>query len=96
MNLAGSRLSLGGTKHRCKGRCHLKATFRKPQRFQRNKQQTFTDTGMFFFLLSPKKCDPFLFLKLYILLYIFFSKREDWHLYSAHGDVTFQNSKSET
>lgn len=28
--------------------------------------------------------------------FFFFSKEEDWHLYSDHRDVAFQNSKSET
>lgn len=49
MNLAGSRLPPGSNKHRCKGKCHFRATFRRPQSFQRNEQQTFTDTRMFFF-----------------------------------------------
>lgn len=54
MNLAGSRLPPGSDKHGCKGKCHFKATFRRPQSVQRNEQQTFTDTRMFFFSLSQE------------------------------------------
>lgn len=37
----------------------------------------------------PRSVFVCLFLKLYILLYIFFSKGEDWHLYSDHRNDAF-------
>lgn len=89
MNLAGSRLPPGSNKRRCKENDTSKPAL-EGRSFQRNEQQTFTDTRMFFFSLSQKEWLVDCFLKLYILLYIFFSKGEDWHLYSDQRDDAFK------
>lgn len=91
VNLAGSRLSPGRTRHRC----DKNAISRPPSENHRvsreiNSRLHRHRNVLFFFCLSEEVWLVVFKTVHFTVHFFFFSKGEGWHLYSAHRDVAFQ------